>query len=191
MLFDKEKMEEAVYNLLKIIDKNPEREGLKETPKRVTKMLTQMLEGQLYTNDDIANMFNKTFECDKKGKLVTVMDIPIFSFCEHHLALMYNMKVSVGYVPTDRVIGLSKIARIADLVGKRLQLQEKIGDDILEILQKILETENVIVAVQGEHSCMTARGIQKVGTVTKTIHPGGKFANTNSLKTFMSLLKNN
>ena len=100
--------------------------------------------------------------------MVMVKDIEIFSYCEHHLALMYDMKVSVAYVPNGKVIGLSKIARIADMVGKRLQLQERIGSDIAEIMQEILDTKDVAVVIEGTHSCMTARGIKKVNAKTYT-----------------------
>ena len=105
--------------------------------------------------------------------------IPIFSYCEHHLALMYNMEVSVAYIPNGKVIGLSKVARVADMVGKRLQLQERIGEDIAYILMKILGTDNVMVVIQGEHSCMTARGIKSRGSRTKTATLKGVF-NTDS-----------
>lgn len=103
---------------------------------------------------------------------------------------MYNMKVSVGYIPNGKVIGLSKVARIADMVGKRLQLQERIGTDISYILKKILNTSDVIVVIEGEHSCMTARGIKKPGTKTKTACLSGKFKTNAELRQeFYSLIK--
>ena len=107
--------------------------------------------------------------------MVLVRDIDIFSYCEHHLALMYDMKVTVAYLPKGRVIGLSKIARVADMVGKRLQLQERIGADIAEILQEILGSEDVAVVIQGIHSCMSARGIKKASATTKTYTLRGAF----------------
>ena len=107
--------------------------------------------------------------------MVMVKDIEIFSYCEHHLALMYDMKVTVAYIPHGRVIGLSKIARIADMVGKRLQLQERIGTDIAEILQEILGSEDVAVIIEGTHSCMSARGIKKAAATTKTYTLRGAF----------------
>ena len=179
---DKQDLEAAVREILRILDPNPEREGLKETPKRVAKMYLEVFEGMRYTNDEIAQMFGKCFEDVVTGDLVTVQHIPIFSYCEHHLALMYNMSVSVGYIPNGKVIGLSKIARIADMVGKRLQLQERIGTDIMDILQKVLNTEDVIVVVEGEHSCMTARGVKKPGTKTKTSALSGAFRRDVSLR---------
>ena len=145
-------------------------------------MYKEVFEGMQYTNAEIASMFNKCFEDTSFGDLVTVSDIPIFSYCEHHLALMYNMKVHVGYIPNGKVIGLSKIARIADMVGKRLQLQERIGTDIAEVLNMILDTEDIIVVIEGEHSCMTARGIKKPGCKTRTSAIRGAFANDSNLR---------
>ena len=106
-----------------------------------------------------------------------VKDIDIFSYCEHHIALMYDMKVTVAYVPKGRVIGLSKIARIADMVGKRLQLQERIGSDIADVICKVTGSEDVAVFIEGCHSCMTARGIKKTNTKTYTQTLRGRFYN--------------
>jgi len=182
-------IEESIRNIIIALGDNPEREGLVETPKRVAKMYKEVYEGMQYNNDEIAHMFDKCFEDVKTGDLVVVEHIPIFSYCEHHLALMYNMDVSVGYIPNNKVIGLSKIARIADMVSKRLQLQERIGMDIMSILKQVLETDDVIVVVKGEHSCMTARGVKKPGSVTKTSAISGAFQNNNALRQeFYSLL---
>lgn len=179
---DTDKIQEAIKMILEALGDDVNREGLVETPKRVAKMYKEVFEGMQYTNAEIADMFNKCFEDTSFGDLVTVSDIPIFSYCEHHLALMYNMKVHVGYIPNGKVIGLSKIARIADMVGKRLQLQERIGTDIAEVLNMILDTEDIIVVIEGEHSCMTARGIKKPGCKTRTSAIRGAFANDSNLR---------
>lgn len=110
------------------------------------------------------------------------------AFCEHHLALIYNLKISVGYLPQGKVIGLSKVARIADLVCKRLQLQEKICADIVYIMNKIVGSD-VIVYAEGEHSCVTARGIKKQGTVTKSISYSGKFNTESFRRSFFEMLR--
>ena len=148
-----------------------------KTPERFAKMLAEQLEGEFVTNEQIAEMFNVTFdyEIDEDNigshNWVVVKDIPCFSHCEHHIALMYNMKVTIGYIPEDKILGLSKFARIVEIVSHRLQTQEKMGKDILEILQIILgEDIPIVIKISGEHSCMTARGIKKPGSVTKTIH---------------------
>ena len=179
---DTSKVEQAVNLLIEALGDDVNREGLKETPKRVAKMYQEVFEGMCYTNAEIAEMFNKCFEDVQAGDLVTVSDIPIFSYCEHHLALMYNMKVHVGYIPNGKVIGLSKSARIADMVSKRLQLQERIGTDIAEILHMVLETDDIIVVVEGEHSCMTARGIKKPGCRTRTSAIRGAFSDDTKLR---------
>lgn len=175
-------IEESIRNIIIALGDNPEREGLKETPKRVARMYAEVYDGMNYTNDEVAQMFDKCFEDVVTGDLVVIEHIPVFSYCEHHLALMYNMDISVGYIPNGKVIGLSKVARIADMVTKRLQLQERIGTDMMEVLQKVLQTEDVIVVIKGEHSCMTARGIKKPGTVTKTSALSGKFRDNPTLR---------
>ncbi|HUM41558.1 MAG TPA: GTP cyclohydrolase I FolE, partial [Fervidobacterium sp.] len=181
---------ESIRNILIALGDDPDREGLKETPERVAKMFMEVFEGMQYTNGEIAQMFNKCFEDVETGDLVVVKDIPIFSYCEHHLALMYNMKVSVGYIPKGKVIGLSKVARVADMVAKRLQLQERIGTDIAEILEMILGTQDVIVVIEGEHSCMTARGIKKQGVKTQISALRGLFKTDVALRQeFYSLIK--
>lgn len=185
-----ELMEKCIYNLILAIGDDPDRPGLVKTPNRVRRMYDEIFEGMNYTNDEIADMYDVCFEEDVSKDLVTVTNIPIFSTCEHHLATMYSMKCHVGYIPNGRVVGLSKIARIADMVSKRLQLQERIGKDIADILQKILQTDNIIVVIEGEHACMTMRGIKKPGTITRTATLRGIFHSDSDLrKEFYSLIR--
>lgn len=178
---NKKLIEKSIRNILIALGDDPDREGLIDTPKRVAKMYEEVFEGMLYTNDEIAEMFDKCFEDTTMGDLVIEDGIPIFSYCEHHMALMYDMSVTVAYIPNGKVIGLSKIARIADMVGKRLQLQERIGSDIMEILKKVLNTEDVAVIIQGRHSCMSARGIKKP-SITRTCALGGTFKESSALR---------
>ena len=179
MAIDREAIKEHIRGILVALGDDPEREGLKETPERVAKMYEEVFEGMNYTNDEIAAMFGKTFEEENtiKGEndLVVVKDIEVFSYCEHHMALMYDMKITVAYTPVGKVIGLSKIARIADMVSKRLQLQERIGSDIAQIITKVTGSEDVAVIIEGNHSCMTARGIKKPGSKTVTTTLRGRF----------------
>ncbi len=176
-MIDTKAIEEHIRGILVALGDDPDREGLRETPQRVAKMYEEVFAGMNYTNGEIAEMFNKTFqEADPDHHdLVLVRDIDVFSYCEHHMALMYDMKVSVGYLPRGKVIGLSKIARIADMAARRLQLQERLGRDIAEILSMVTGSEDVAVVISGCHSCMTARGIQKPGTRTITETYRGKF----------------
>ena len=176
-MIDTKAIEEHIRGILVALGDDPDREGLRETPQRVAKMYEEVFAGMNYTNAEIAEMFNKTFqEADPDHHdLVLVRDIDVFSYCEHHMALMYDMKVSVGYLPRGKVIGLSKIARIADMAARRLQLQERLGRDIAEIISMVTGSEDVAVVISGCHSCMTARGIEKPGTRTITETYRGKF----------------
>ena len=171
-MIDKNRLENAFKEIILALGDNPTREGLIDTPKRAAEMYLEMFEGMNYSNDEIAVMFNKLFDEDyltDSKNLVVVKDIDIFSHCEHHLALMYDMTVDIAYIPNGKVIGLSKLARIADMVSKRLQLQERIGNDILYIVKKITNSNDILVRITGCHSCVTARGIKKRSkTVTVT-----------------------
>lgn len=186
MAIDIKAIQEHVKGIIIALGDDPDREGLKDTPLRVAKMYEEVLEGMNYTNEQIAAMFDKTFqedlsiEADSKD-MVVVKDIEVFSYCEHHLALMYDMKVTVAYIPYKKVIGLSKIARIADMVAKRLQLQERIGSDIAQIIQMVTGSPDIAVMIEGVHSCMSSRGINKTGTKTYTQTLRGKFKENDSL----------
>lgn len=183
-------IQEAIRMIIEAIGDDPNREGLVDTPKRVAKMYDEVFEGMRYTNEEVAEMFNKCFTEPDAKDLVLVKDIDAFSYCEHHLALMYNMKVHVAYVPDGKVIGLSKIARIVDMVSKRLQLQERIAKDVADILQMVLDTHDVMVIVEGEHSCMTARGIKKPGTTTSSSVVRGLFKESPTLRSEVFSLLN-
>lgn len=185
---DTKAIERHIRGIIEALGENPDREGLVDTPKRVARMYGEVFEGINYTNHEIAEMFNKTFEDDpdsfaSSNDMVVVKDIEVFSYCEHHIALMYNMKVSVAYIPAGRVIGLSKIARIADMVCKRLQIQERIGSDIADIMSEITSSPDVAVFIEASHSCMTARGIQKPSAKTETRTLRGKFTTDSELVT--------
>ena len=187
MAIDKEAVKEHIRGLLVALGENPDREGLKDTPDRVARMYEEVFEGIGYSNHEIAQMCNKTFEDELEFEdggqdMVIVKDIDIFSYCEHHLALMYDMKVTVAYLPAGKVIGLSKIARIADMVSKRLQLQERIGSDIADIITEVTGSEDVAVLIEGCHSCMTARGIKKPNAKTYTTTFRGRFRTDLSLQ---------
>ena len=180
-MIDQRAIEEHIRGILAALGDDPDREGLKDTPKRVAQMYAEVFEGMNYTNHEIAEMFGKTFEegfelhPDESGRVVVMKDIDMFSYCEHHMALMYDMKATVAYVPKGKVIGLSKIARVCDMVGRRLQLQEKIGRDIADIMTEITGSEDVAVILEACHSCVTARGIKKTNTKTFTAELRGQF----------------
>ena len=172
---------EALYSeIIKEIASDPEREGLVDTPRRVVKYWKELLQGEKKTNLQIAEENNVSFTVTNDD-LVIEKDIEIFSTCEHHLALIYDAKVTIAYIPskgedgTAKVIGLSKLARIANDCARRLTLQEKIGHDIMECLKIILGTEDIAVRIQAKHGCMTARGIKNSTAYTVTKATSGAF----------------
>ncbi|MCL2053284.1 MAG: GTP cyclohydrolase I FolE [Oscillospiraceae bacterium] len=183
---DREAIERHIKGIITALGDNPEREGLKDTPQRVAKMYCEIFEGMQYTNEEIAAMFDKCFtegfEGNPCGDIVVVKDIEVFSHCEHHLALMYDMKITVAYIPQNKVLGLSKIARIADMAARRLQLQERIGTDIAEIMSISAKTEDVAVFISANHSCMTARGIEKTTAKTVTSVLRGRFETDENMR---------
>lgn len=185
MAIDREAVKFHIRGLIEALGDDPEREGLKETPDRVARMYEEVFEGMNYSNAEIAEMFSKTFDEDMTfsgNEMVVVRDIEIFSYCEHHMALMYDMKVSVAYIPNAKVIGLSKVARIADMAAKRLQLQERIGMDIAEIMTLASGSEDIAVYIEGKHSCMTARGIRNGSSSTSYTVFTGKFKSDNEMQ---------
>lgn len=162
-----------------------------ETPKRFVAMMQYLTSYENISNEEIANEVNKTFELDVQTdsrNMVVVKDIEVFSLCEHHIALMYDMKVSVGYIPQNFVLGLSKIVRLVDMVCKRLQLQEKIAEDIIDIMRILTKSDSIAVHIEAKHSCVTARGIHNVSSKTVTTNMGGEFLKSETLK--LSFLEN-
>ncbi len=195
-MIDTKAIEEHIRGILIALGDDPHREGLVDTPKRVAKMYEEVFAGMNYTNHEIAQMFNTTFEEDSDdedlpndlpnaGRVVVMKDIDLFSYCEHHMALMYDMKATVAYIPGKRVIGLSKIARVCDMVGRRLQLQERIGRDIADIICEITQSSDVAVLLEGHHSCVSARGIKKNNTKTFTAELRGRFQTDQSLQFYL------
>lgn len=172
-MLDNQKLEKLFKELLVELDSQPQREGLKETPKRMAGYFKELFEGALYTNREIANKFDKQFEIGSED-LVIMNGIHCFSHCEHHCALM-ELKIHIAYIPKNgKVLGLSKFPRICDLVCKRLQVQERIGMDICEVLQ-ILGMEDIMVVIDGRHACVNARGIKQPETITRTNCLRGRF----------------
>lgn len=167
---DKKKIEEATKMLLAAIGDDPDREGLVETPKRVANMYADILNGYEKTTEKHLKIFNE----DSKD-MVIVKDIPFYSFCEHHLVPFFG-KIHIGYIPQDgKVVGLSKLVRMARVYAKRPQVQERLTKQIADALKKL--SEDVMVYVEAEHMCMTMRGVRTPGTTTVTSAVRGKFLN--------------
>ena len=173
-------IEKCVYNILLALGENPDRPGLVETPKRVRKAYQEIFSSIDKSNEKIAEENSKSFDIESND-LVTELHIPCYSMCEHHLLPM-KLDISIGYLPKGKVLGLSKMARIADAVCRRPQLQERIGHDIADIMMKATDSEDVIVVISGEHYCMTMRGVKKPGTYTRTAAMRGKFDTDHALR---------
>ena len=171
--FDFDKVREATEQLLIAIGEDPNRPGLKETPRRVAGYWQELLEGNNYTNKEIADKFSKNFEVGYDPMVVEMIE-DVYSHCEHHLALMFDGDVVVGYLPvknedgTYKVLGLSKINRIVDMCSKRLQLQEKLAADIAECISLATGSKSVYVNLTMKHGCVSARGAKSRGFTNVT-----------------------
>ena len=171
-VFDRERAEAAVRELLIAVGEDPDREGLLETPARVARAYAEMFAG-LHTEP--TDVLNKTFSEDHQ-ELVLVRDIPIYSTCEHHLVPFFGV-AHIGYIPGEsgQVTGLSKLARLVDLFAKRPQLQERLTSQVAAALVDKLGAQAVIVVIECEHLCMAMRGIRKPGAMTTTSAVRGGF----------------
>jgi len=157
---------------------DPNREGLKDTPRRVAEMYQDLFAGR---TDDPGTHLSRTF-AESFGELVLVRDIDVASTCEHHL-LPFLGHAHIAYLPGDRVVGLSKLARVVDLYARRPQVQERLTRQIADALVEHLAPRGVLVAIRAEHLCMTVRGVQKAGTSTWTIATRGVFHDDQSART--------
>ena len=167
----------AADSLLSTFPKEAMGDGVKEeTPLRVAKMWDELLSGY---DKNPAEILSKTFDVDAGGDvngngIVIVKDIPLFSQCEHHLVPFYG-KVNIAYIPRNKVVGLSKFARLVECYGRRLQVQERLTKQITDAINQYLDPIGVMVVIEAEHMCMTMRGIQKPGTKTVTSRVSGVF----------------
>lgn len=152
---DKLKIQNAVRDILQAIGENPERDGLKETPDRVARMLEELTSGY---HDDAKAHLSKTF-VESGSDVVIEKDIHFSSTCEHHLMPFFG-KVHIAYIPDGKVVGLSKLARVVEVYARRLQLQERMNAEIADAIFDVLSPKGVFVVVEGEHTCMTARGVK-------------------------------
>ncbi|MFZ7102834.1 MAG: GTP cyclohydrolase I FolE [Peptococcaceae bacterium] len=169
---DRERIEKAVRELLVAIGEDPDREGLRNTPKRISAMYEEIFSGMI---DDPKKHLEIYFEEEKHEELVLVKDIPFYSMCEHHLVPFFG-KCHVGYIPKNgKLTGLSKLARVVDTVARRPQLQERLTCTVADVIVEKLEPYGVIVVVEAEHMCMTMRGVKKPGSKTLTSAVRGLF----------------
>ncbi len=178
-------VENAFTEIIKAVGENPEREGLLDTPKRAAKAFQFMTEGYRRSVDDIVN--NALFESDC-NEMVIVSDIEMYSLCEHHL-LPFIGKCHVAYIPSGKVLGLSKVARIVDLFARRLQIQEQLTTQIAQTVQDVTNAAGVGVIVEAKHMCMMMRGVEKQNSVMRTSAMLGEFqTNQATRQEFLSLI---
>jgi|TARA_B100001063_G_scaffold154486_1_gene144140 GTP cyclohydrolase I len=169
---NRDQAEQAVRTLIEWAGDNPDREGLVETPKRVVKAYEEFFEGYHLDPEEI---LRKTFEeVEGYDEMVIVKDIRLESHCEHHIVPILG-KAHIGYIPNNRVVGISKLARIVDVFGKRLQTQETMTSQIANTIQKVLEPKGVAVVIDASHQCMTTRGVHKHESSTVTSAMKGVF----------------
>ncbi len=184
---DLKQIEEGIRLILKGIGENPEREGIKKTPERVARMYQEIFAG---LKVDASSIITTTF-AEKHDEMILVKDIPLYSLCEHHL-MPFLGKAHVAYVPNKdgRVVGISKLARVVDILAKRPQVQERLTTEIADALEKALQPRGVLVVVEAEHLCMSMRGVNKPGALTITSAVRGIFrANPATRAEALSLIK--
>lgn len=182
---NREQIESHIKEILKLIGEDVEREGLIETPARVTRMYEEIFAGyDVDPREVLGVVFDENHE-----ELVIVKDIVYYSQCEHHMAPFFG-KVHIGYLPSGKIVGLSKLARLVEAVSRRLQVQERITSQIANVLEEELSPQGVIVVVEGEHLCMCARGVKKPGSKTITTATRGIYKEDAALRAeFMQLIK--
>ena len=172
-------------SVLSIRGEDPEREGLQKTPMRVAKAMQILTRG--YTQDPRKVLTDALFE-EKYNQMVIVEDIDFFSMCEHHILPFYG-KVHVAYIPNGYITGLSKIARVVDIFSHRLQVQERLTEQIMECINDTLKPQGVMVVIEAKHMCMQMRGVEKQNSITTTSAYSGVFESLKTRNEFMNLLR--
>ncbi len=178
-------MEKLFYNLLKEIGEDPEREGLKDTPKRVTESYKFLTRGYQQNIDEV---LNDAFFTAEDNHMIIVKDIELYSLCEHHM-LPFIGKCHIGYIPNKKVIGVSKLARVVDMYARRLQIQERLTNQIANVLMDKVGAQGVGVVIEAQHLCMMMRGVEKQNSkmITSAMH--GSFRSQMATRTeFLRLI---
>ena len=182
----RKKLEMNTKNLLELLGEDPSREGLLNTPKRVAKAWEFLTKGYNENLDELIN--NAIFEGESKD-MVIVKNIEFYSLCEHHMIPFYG-KAHIGYIPDGKIIGLSKLARITDLFSQRLQVQERLTNQIAQCLQEVLNPRGVAVVLEGKHFCMLSRGVQKQNSIATSSSMLGIFREKESTRNeFLKLIE--
>ena len=171
--------------VLTLLGEDPEREGLEKTPMRVAKAMQVLTRG--YTQDPHKVLTDALFE-EKYNQMVIVKDIDFFSMCEHHILPFYG-KAHVAYIPKGYITGLSKIARVVDIFSHRLQVQERLTEQIMQCINDTLKPQGVMVVIEAKHMCMQMRGVEKQNSITTTSAYSGVFESSKTRNEFMDLLR--
>ena len=171
--------------VLKLLGEDPERVGLQKTPMRVSKAMQILTRG--YTQDPHKVLTDAIFKEDY-NQMVIVKDIDVFSLCEHHMLPFYG-KAHIAYIPNGYITGLSKIARVVDIFSHRLQVQERLTQQIKDCIQETLKPQGVMVVIEAKHMCMQMRGVEKQNSITTTSDFSGVFNSLTTRQEFMSLLR--
>ena len=171
--------------VLTLLGEDPEREGLQKTPMRVAKAMQVLTRG--YTQDPHKVLTDALFE-EKYNQMVIVKDIDFFSMCEHHILPFYG-KAHVAYIPNGYITGLSKIARVVDVFSHRLQVQERLTEQIMQCINDTLKPQGVMVVIEAKHMCMQMRGVEKQNSITTTSAYSGVFESSKTRNEFMDLLR--
>lgn len=189
IMIDKTKIEEAAFSILNAIGEDPQRESLRDTPRRIAEMYAELFAGMKM---DAKEELSVGFE-EGHREMVILKDIPFYSMCEHHLLPFYGV-AHVGYIPNNegRVVGISKLARVVDIFARRLQLQERMTTQIADAIMEALQPDGVAVVIQAVHLCMTMRGIEKPGSTVITSATRGLFRSRAATRAeFLSLVQGN
>jgi GTP cyclohydrolase I len=182
-IVDRERIRAAVREILIAIGENPDREGLRDTPERVARMYAEVFSG---LGADPAEPLSKKFT-EKYDEMVVVRDIGFESFCEHHL-LPFIGKAHVGYIPNGKIVGLSKLARAVEVLSRRPQVQERMTQELADLVMSQLDAQGVAVVLEATHTCMTIRGIRKPTSLCLTSAVRGVFASNQSTRAEMMAL---
>ena len=172
-------------NILQLLGENPEREGLEKTPMRVAKAMQVLTRG--YTQDPHKVLTDALF-AEQYNQMVIVKDIDFFSICEHHMLPFYG-KAHVAYIPNGYITGLSKVARVVDIYSHRLQVQERLTQQVMQCIQDTLKPMGVMVVLEAKHMCMQMRGVEKQNSITTTSAFSGVFESAKTREEFMNLLR--
>lgn len=171
--------------ILTLLGEDPAREGLEKTPMRVAKAMQVLTRG--YTQDPHKVLTDALFE-EKYNQMVIVKDIDFFSMCEHHILPFYG-KAHVAYIPNGKITGLSKIARVVDIFSHRLQVQERLTEQVMQCINDTLKPQGVMVVIEAKHMCMQMRGVEKQNSITTTSAYSGVFESSKTRNEFMDLLR--